>query len=70
MRKRGWKELRKRVDVQPSLVNRYWKEHDAICECIGKGKTKYGDPFPRLKIAVEKDLEPEIQSKINFRRKK
>jgi GntR family transcriptional repressor for pyruvate dehydrogenase complex len=38
MGKREWKELQKRVDIQPTLVNRYWKEHQAISESICKGK--------------------------------
>lgn len=57
MRKRGWKELQKRVDVQPSLVNRYWKEHEAICECIRKGNPLKANYLVREHLkGIQKDL--------------
>lgn len=62
MRKRGWKELQKRVDVQPSLVNRYWKEHEAICECICKGKPLKANYLVREHLkGIEKDLLKQAQ---------
>jgi GntR family transcriptional repressor for pyruvate dehydrogenase complex len=62
MRKRGWKELQKRVDIQPSLVNRYWKEHEAICECISKGKPLKANVLMREHLkGIEKDLLKQAQ---------
>ncbi len=62
MRKRGWKELQKQVDIQPSLVKRYWKEHEAICECICKGKTLKANYLVREHLnGIEKDLLKQAQ---------
>lgn len=38
MKQRGWSELKKRVDRHPHLVNKYWAEHEAICESIRKSQ--------------------------------
>jgi len=63
MRKRGWKELQKKVDVQPTLVNRYWREHEAICECIGQGKALKASLLMREHLkGITKDLLKQAQT--------
>ena len=62
MRKRGWKELQKRVDVQPSHVNRYGKEHEPICEYICEGKLLEANYLVREHLnGIEKDLLKQAQ---------
>lgn len=64
MRKRGWKELQKRVDIQPSLVNRYWREHESIAEYICSGKPLKANQRMREHLrGIEKDLLRQAQTK-------
>ena len=62
MRKRGWQELQKRVDVQPRLVDRYWREHKAIAEWICQGKAlQAGRAMRRHLQGIAKDLLKQVQ---------
>lgn len=57
MRKRGWKELQKRVDVQPRLVDRYWREHKAIADWICQGRPLHaGQAMHRHLQGIARDL--------------
>lgn len=63
MRKRGWKELQKRVDLQPTLVMRYWKEHESISESICKGSPLKANQLMREHLkGIEKDLLRQAQT--------
>jgi len=62
MRKKGWKELQKRVDIHPGLVNRYWKEHEGISESICQGKPFRAYQLMRKHLkGIQKDLMRQAQ---------